>query len=151
MVSSKLSAVAAAFAALLPAAVVSAPAQPPHILQVLVDDFGWGNTNYHRAALGESDPEIVTPIMDSLVQEGVMMMRHYVHPECTPSRVSSLTGRIPMHSGQGGLCGPTSTSCGVPYRMGTIAEKLVQEGGYEAHHVGKWDVSSTPWENMCSY
>ena len=28
---------------------------------------------------------------------------------------------------------------------------VVQEGGYEAHHVGKWDVSSTPWENMCSY
>ena len=36
-----------------------------------------------------------------------MMMRHYVHPECTPTRVSFQTGRLPMHSGQSGLCSPT--------------------------------------------
>ena len=49
-----------------------------------------------------------------------------------------------MHSGQGGLCGPGSVTCGAPYDMGTIAEKLVA-GGMEAHFVGKWDVGmATP-------
>lgn len=128
------------------AAVPSAVAQPPpHILKVIVDDFGWGNTNYHRKQIGESHAEIVTPHMDALVEEGVLLMRHYVHPECTPSRVASMTGRLPMHSGQGGLCSPTAAGCGIPYRMGTVAEKLVNEGGYTAHHVGKWDMgAATP-------
>ena len=71
-------------------------------------------------------------------------MRHYVHPECTPSRVSFQTGRVPMHSGQSGLCGPGGVSCGVPYKMGTIAEKL-KSGGMVPHMVGKWDVGmATP-------
>ena len=116
---------------------VAVGSSKPHILQVIVDDFGWGNTNYHRAQIGESHAEIVTPHMDALVEEGVLLMRHYVHPECTPSRVAAMTGRLPMHSGQSGLCSPGAASCGIPYRMGTLAEKLVNEGGYEAHHVGK--------------
>jgi arylsulfatase A-like enzyme len=95
--------------------------------------FGWANTNYHREV---PTPEIVTPHMDRLVAEGIMMMRHYVHPECTPTRVSFQTGRVPMHSGQGGLCSPGGLTCGAPYDMGTIAEKLV-EGGMQAHFVGK--------------
>lgn len=87
---------------------------------------------------------MVTPRMDALVKDGVMLMRHYVHPECTPTRVSFQTGRIPMHSGQGGLCSPGDKSCGAPYDMGTIAEKMV-EGGMQAHFVGKWDVGmATP-------
>ena len=66
--------------------------------------------------------------MDALVKEGVLLMRHYVHPECTPTRVSFQTGRIPMHSGQAGLCGPGDAACGAPYDMGTIAEKMVEGG-----------------------
>ena len=31
---------------------------------------------------------------------GIKLMRHYVHAECTPTRVSFQTGRLPMHSGQ---------------------------------------------------
>jgi arylsulfatase I/J len=116
-------------------------ASPPHILHVIVDDFGWANTNYHREV---SDPEIVTPNLDALVKEGILTMRHYVHPECTPSRTSFITGRLPMHSGQPGLCSPTSTTCGAPYKMGAIAEKL-RSGGMVTHQVGKWDVGmATP-------
>ena len=44
-----------------------------------------------------------------------------------------------MHSGQSGLCSPGGVSCGVPYKMGTIAEKL-KSGGMVPHMVGKWDV-----------
>ena len=113
-------------AALLATQSLAASSPPkPHILHVIVDDFGWANTNYHRA---EPSPEVVTPRMDALVKEGVLLMRHYVHPECTPTRVSFQTGRIPMLSGQAGLCSPGDASCGAPYDMGTIAEKMVEGG-----------------------
>ena len=76
-------------ATLTSAAASAPPRRRPHILHVIIDDFGWANTNYHRAV---PTPEVVTPHMDGLVKEGVMMMRHYVHPECTPTRVRFQTG-----------------------------------------------------------
>ena len=51
-----------------------------------------------------------------------------VHPECTPTRVSFQTGRVPAHSGQPGLCGPTQRTCGIPYNATTIGEKMAQAG-----------------------
>jgi len=93
---------ATCFAIVAPLVAMAAPSPPafptkPHILHVIVDDFGWGalslsssaaaaadprslagNTNYHRAT---PTPEIKTPAMDALVGEGVEFMRHYVHPE----------------------------------------------------------------------
>ena len=113
----------------------SSAASRPHILHVIVDDFGWGNVNYHREI---PSPEVVTPNMDALVGVGVMLSRQYVHPECTPSRVSFLTGRLPMHSGQEGLCSPGNVDCGIPYEATTIADKMAA-AGYATAHVGKWD------------
>ena len=84
-----------------------------NVLHVIVDDLGWGNTNYHRSPADRTE-EIRTPRLDALVSEGAMLMRQYVHAECTPSRVSFQTGRLPMHSGQPGLCSPTSPTCGIP-------------------------------------
>jgi arylsulfatase B len=118
-----------------PRAAVAAKTPQPHILQVIVDDFGFANTNYNRA---EPDPEVSTPHMDALVASGVHFMRHYVHAECTPTRVSFQTGRLPMHSGQPGLCSPTQAACGIPYEATGIATKL-RGAGYATHFVGKWD------------
>ena len=74
------------------ASATNATAAPPHIFHVIVDDLGWGNTGYHRAT---PTAEVQTPHMDALVADGVELYRQYVHPECTPSRVSFLTGRLP--------------------------------------------------------
>lgn len=76
--------------------------------------------------------------MDGLVADGIKLMRHYVHAMCTPTRVSFFSGRLPVHSGQLGLCSPDSEACGIPYEATTIGSKMV-EAGYEAHQVGKWD------------
>ena len=127
---------------LVPAAsATNTTAAPPHIFHVIVDDLGWGNTGYHRAT---PTAEVQTPHMDALVADGVELYRQYVHPECTPSRVSFLTGRLPMHSGQPGLCSPTDVHCGAPYTVTTIAQKMAS-AGYKTHIVGKWDVGmATP-------
>jgi arylsulfatase B len=65
----------------------------PHILHVIVDDLGWGNTGYSRTA-ADATPEIQTPNLDALVDNGVRFMRHYVHAMCTPTRVSFQTGSV---------------------------------------------------------
>ena len=40
----------------------------PHIVLVLVDDWGWANVGYHQEAPND---EVVTPNMDNLVKDGM--------------------------------------------------------------------------------
>ena len=63
----------------------------PHIVFVMVDDWGWANVGYHR------DPptkEVVTPNFDSLAKQGLELDQHYAYQFCSPSR-SAL--RLPIH------------------------------------------------------
>lgn len=54
----------------------------PHILFLLVDDFGWANTGWHR--LEHPTAEVSTPNMDALVKNGLELDRHYVYKYCCP-------------------------------------------------------------------
>ncbi len=54
------------------------------ILMVLVDDLGWGDVNFNRmnpvtGGSEPADPEIRTPTMDALVDQGIHLTRHYVY------------------------------------------------------------------------
>jgi arylsulfatase I/J len=111
-----------------------AAAVQPHIFMVIVDDFGWAETSYHREP---SDPEISTPTIDSLVRQGVELNRHYVHMMCTPSRASFYSGRLPVHV-LTQLADPCDKNGAVPRNMTGIAQVL-KRGGYATHQVGKWD------------
>ena len=48
-----------------------------------------------------------------------------------------MSGRLPYHVNEynGNTC---SHDFGIPLNMTTLSEKLVYEGGYEAHQIGKW-------------
>ena len=118
-------------------------AKPPHIVFLLVDDWGWANVGYHRR--DEPTPEVVTPNFDRLCSNGVELDQHYVHAMCSPSRSTLLSGRLPsnvnLDNGSGTLHNagdPVSGYAGIPVNMTVIAEKL-KSVGYATHHVGKWD------------
>ena len=61
--------------------------------------------------------------MDALAANGSVLLRHYVHQMCTPSRTSFLSGRLPMHV-QDTLSNPEVSSTGIPYNMSSIAQVL---------------------------
>ena len=64
-----------------------AAGRKPHIVMLLVDDFGWANAGWHR---GADSPEVRTPTMDALVRSGVELDRHYVYQaRKTPRRPRS--------------------------------------------------------------
>lgn len=137
------------FALFAIASLISAQQQSkPHIVLVLVDDWGWANVGYHQETPND---EVVTPNMDDLVKEGVELDQHYAFTLCAPSRASLLTGRLPIH-----VCDhifneenynpedPVSGFAGIPREMTGIASMLKQ-AGYSTHQVGKWHVGmATP-------
>ena len=117
------------------------PRKPPHILFLLVDDWGWANVGYHR---NPPTPEVVTPNMDRLKEQGLELDQYYVFPICSPSRSSFLSGRLPIHVNDINKVGhvynpkdPVSGFSGIPRNMTTIATKLKQ-ARYKTHLVGKW-------------
>ena len=126
----------------------SKQASKPHIVFMLVDDWGWADVGYHRTT---STKDIVTPNIDSLVEVGLQLDQHYVYNYCSPSRAALLSGRLPIHvndidSSQS--CynpkDPVSGYTGIPRNMMVISAKM-KEGGYTTHQVGKWDAGmATP-------
>jgi len=66
---------------------------PPNIIIILVDDLGkeW------LSCYGAEDIE--TPNIDRLAQSGIKFNHVYGTPQCTPSRVTLLTGQYPFRHG----------------------------------------------------
>ena len=61
----------------------------PNILLITSDQQHW-NT------LGCLNPEIQTPHLDALAQQGTLFNRAYCpNPTCTPTRASIITGKVP--------------------------------------------------------
>ena len=58
----------------------------PNIVLVVSDDQG-----YQDAGFMGSD--ILTPNIDRLAREGVILENHYVMPQCSPTRATLMSGR----------------------------------------------------------
>lgn len=92
---------AIAAAALAATVVLAAP--PRVILYVLGDDIGWGSLGFVSDFARTAGPNgtSLTPNLDALAAEGTVMASHIAHFMCTPSRVSLLSGRLPVWVQQG--------------------------------------------------
>ena len=119
----------------------AAAAKQPHIVMILADDYGWANFGKH--ATPEQAKEVVTPNLDSLVDAGVLLDRHYAFKICSPSRTSLQSGRLPVHVNVANTepesvnrDDPVSGYAGMPVNMTGVAEKM-REAGYATHMTGK--------------
>jgi len=108
----------------------AAAAEPgkPNILVIYTDDHGWADLGAQGV-----DPDIRTPHLDRLAQDGVRFHRGYVTaPQCVPSRAGLVAGRHQNRFGvEDNLKGP------LPLDVVTIPERL-QRAGYVTGMSGKW-------------
>jgi len=64
----------------------------PNIIFILADDLGFNDIGYNN-------PEVITPNINDLAANGVILDRNYVQPICTPSRTALLSGTYPYKIG----------------------------------------------------
>ena len=102
---------------------------PPHIIFVMADDMGWGQTGYR------GHPILKTPHLDAMAANGLRFDRFYAGgPVCSPTRAAVLTGRSPDRTGvlQHGYA--------LRLQEKTIAQAL-KGAGYVTGHFGKWHLN----------
>ena len=108
--------------------------QSPNVVLIMADDLG-----YHDLS-GYGHPEIKTPVLDQLAEDGVKLTSFYAGATvCTPSRMALLTGAYPSRLGWtkgvvGYLMEPGS---GLQPEALTMAE-VFRDEGYATGIVGKW-------------
>lgn len=101
----------------------------PHIVLVMADDMGWGQTGYR------GHPVLKTPNLDAMAAAGLRFERFYAASAvCSPTRASVMTGRTPDRSGV------LSFGYALRPQEKTIAQALTA-AGYVTGHFGKWHLS----------
>jgi arylsulfatase A-like enzyme len=104
-------------------------ATKPHIVFVMADDMGWGQTGYR------GHPLLRTPQLDAMAAAGLRFERFYAGaPVCSPTRASVMTGRA------NDRCGVLSHGYALRQQEKTIAQALKQ-AGYVTGHFGKWHLN----------
>ena len=124
-------------------------AAPPHVVFVLVDDFGWGDP----ASYGG---KIATPNLDRLARGGMQFRQFYVaSPICSASRCGIITGQYPArwHLTSYLQTRAGNRACDQADYLDPAAPslpRLFSKSGYATAHIGKWhlgggrDVTDAP-------
>jgi arylsulfatase I/J len=103
----------------------------PHIVYVLIDDWGYNDFGARSTYLSWT-----TPTIDSLADEGILLESYYTNELCGPSRASLLTGRYSLRTGVYGA------SDELPAAEFTLAQEL-KTAGYQNYMVGKWHLGQS--------
>ena len=98
----------------------------PHIVLVMADDMGWGETGYYH------HPVLKTPHLDAMAAAGLRFDRFYAGaPNCSPTRSTVMTGR------SNDRCGVENHGFALRRQEKTLPRAL-RDAGYRTAHFGKW-------------
>ena len=109
--------------------------EPVNFIIFLTDDQGYNDLGCYGS------PNIKTPHLDAMAQQGIRFTNFYAQPLCGPSRAALLTGSYPIRISE-----PNNTK-GFHTKLHpkeiTIAEVLKTKG-YQTACIGKWHVGEEP-------
>ncbi|MEY3897215.1 MAG: hypothetical protein RLZZ214_2736 [Verrucomicrobiota bacterium] len=114
------------------------PAQRPNILFIIMDDTG---IDQLRAFNPKAPTTAPTPVLDTLIKNGVSFSNCWTMPECSPSRSCFFTGRFPLRTGVKAaiLSYDLPSSQVSPYE--TTTPKVLARAGYQSAMVGKFHLA----------
>jgi arylsulfatase A-like enzyme len=111
--------------------------QKPNILFILLDDMGKEWVSQYNA------DDIDTPNIDLLAKNGMQFNNAWSMPQCTPSRVTFMTGQYPFRHGWVNHYDVPRWGHGANFdseKNPSIA-KIMKKAGYKTCIAGKWQIN----------
>lgn len=103
----------------------------PNIILIMTDDQGWYDAGFN------GNHTIITPNLDKMAKEGVILNRFYAASAvCSPTRASVITGRNPLRMNI-----PTANRGHMLDEEITLPE-ILKQAGYTTGHFGKWHLGT---------
>ena len=109
----------------------------PNILFILLDDLG------KEWVSGYDADDIETPNIDNLLNGGMQFINAWSMPQCTPSRVTLMTGQYPFRHGWVNHYDVPRWGHGVNFdsdKNPSLA-KILKQAGYKTCVAGKWQIN----------
>lgn len=124
------------FTLLLIQPAVSAELQQPNILFIMVDDLGKEWISSYGAE------NIKTPAIDKLAATGMKFNNAWCMPQCTPTRVTLLTGQYPFRHGWTNHWDVPRWGAGGHFdaSKNTTYANVLRDAGYKTCAAGKWQI-----------
>ncbi|MEM9346760.1 MAG: sulfatase-like hydrolase/transferase [Planctomycetota bacterium] len=123
---------------------VPALAEKPNLIFIMADDLGkeW------ISAYGAEGIE--TPNIDKLAADGMTFENAWCMPQCTPTRVTLLTGQYPFRHGWTNHWDVPRWGAGAHFDPGMNPSYplLLQQSGYKTAAAGKWQIDDFRVEPM---
>eukprot|EP00040_Diaphanoeca_grandis_P023814 m.130076 g.130076 ORF g.130076 m.130076 type:complete len:552 (+) comp29456_c0_seq1:134-1789(+) len=104
----------------------------PNIMFILADDLGYNEMNFMNTTRG-----LITPNLDKLANNGVILKNYYVQPICSPTRSALMTGRYTIRLGTQSSVIYWDTPWGVDVNETFVSNNL-KSVGYRTAMFGKW-------------
>lgn len=112
-------------------ALSSGAAERPNIVVIMTDDMAPYDVSAYHRGLGA----VMTPNIDRIAREGLMITDYYAQPSCTAGRAAFLTGQYPIRTGLTSV-GQPGSPVGLHRDDVTLAQ-LLKVQGYATGQFGK--------------
>lgn len=114
----------------------TSPDDRPNIILIIADDLG------KEWISGYGAEDIETPNIDALINKGIKFNNVYAMPQCTPTRLTLLTGQYPYEHGWVNHWDVPRWGGGAHFdeSINPCFPKELQKGGYETLIAGKWQI-----------
>ncbi|KAK5638660.1 hypothetical protein RI129_012955 [Pyrocoelia pectoralis] len=116
----------------------------PNIVVIVADDLGWNDVSFHGSN------QILTPNIDAMAYNGIVLNRFYVQSICTPSRAALLTGQYPSRYGFQAMPILAGEDRYLPTHLKTLPSHL-KNLGYTTRLIGKWHLGFSYLNNTPTY
>jgi len=109
----------------------------PNILLIMVDDLGCEWVSCYGSE------SIRTPAIDALARGGMRFTNAYSMPQCTPTRVTLLTGQYPWRHGWVNHWDVPrwGNGCHFDWKHYTTFARVLKSAGYATAAAGKWQIN----------